>query len=68
MVQLLTSLANTRFVPSIEPITFPTPSRCATCYAKDADLKSLPQLYVDTILQIFNECIVWRVSLDNAVT
>ncbi len=28
--------AMTRFGPSIEPITFPTPSRCATCYATDA--------------------------------
>ncbi len=34
--QLLTSLAMMRFGPSIEPITFPTLSRYATCYATDA--------------------------------
>ena len=35
-VQLLTSLAMTQFGPNIEPITFPTPSRYATCYVTDA--------------------------------
>ncbi len=35
-VQLLTSLAMTQFGLSIEHITFPTPSRNATCYATDA--------------------------------
>ncbi len=31
-------LTMTRFGPSIEPITFPTPSRYATCYATDAGI------------------------------
>ncbi len=35
-IQLLTSLAMMRFKPSIKPITFPTPSRYATCYAMEA--------------------------------
>ncbi len=32
LIQILTSLAMTRFGPSIEPTTFPTQSRYATCY------------------------------------
>ncbi len=35
-VQLLTSLAMTRFGPRIVPITFPMPGGCATGYATDA--------------------------------
>ena len=34
-VLLLTSLAMTRFGPRIEPITSPTPGKCATSYATD---------------------------------
>ena len=36
---------------STDPITFPTPSRCATCYATDAgfDIKELSHFYETAI-------------------
>ncbi len=37
----MASVAMTRFGPSIEPITFPTPSRYAICYAIDAGPKGI---------------------------
>ncbi len=46
----------TRFGPSIEPITFPTPSRYATCYVTDAgheNSKLLEENEKKTIEQIF---------------
>ena len=39
----------TRFGPSIEPIIFPTPSRCATFYAMDAGIKITYLFYQDFI-------------------
>ena len=44
-VQLLTSVSMMRFGPSIEPITFPTPSRYAMCYATDAGLRYSIRLF-----------------------
>ncbi len=58
----LMSLAMTRFEPIIEPITYPTPSRCVTCYATDAgwytDNSFIGQTGIGNIPQAFSEPLI----------